>query len=101
MANQRVRETQRYRIERATGCYAKLTESEAAAVLHRSLESGQNNRRNHSCSVSNCARLIRRKRTRSPGRKRVGGFSVALNKRNGVRPITFQPPGDSNGYMPA
>src|SRR5256886_14244787 len=27
----------------------------------------------------------------------VGGFSVALNKRNGVQPITFQPPGDSNG----
>src|SRR6476646_3313965 len=84
IANQKIGETQRYGIERTTRCYAKLAESDAAAILHGSLEPGQNNGCNHSCSASNCARVIRRKRTRSPRRKRVGGFSVALNKRNGV-----------------
>src|SRR5437016_6406706 len=83
IANQKIGETQRYAIERTPRCHAKLAESEAAAVLHCSLESGQNNGRNHSCSASNCARVILLKRTRSPGRKRVGGFSFALNKRKG------------------
>jgi hypothetical protein len=42
IANQKIRETQRYGIERPTGCHAKLAESGAAAVLHRSLEPGGN-----------------------------------------------------------
>src|SRR6266853_2914352 len=63
IANQKIGETQRYGIERTTRCHAKLAESDAAAILHRSLESGQNNGSNH--SASNCARVIRRKRTRS------------------------------------
>src|SRR5260370_4590082 len=70
IAYQKIGETQRYGIEGTTTCHAKLAESDAAAILHRSLEPGQNNGRNHSCSASNCARVIRRKRTRSPGRDR-------------------------------
>src|SRR5439155_20114760 len=56
IANQKIGETQRCGIERTTRCYAKLAEPDAAAVLHCSLESGQNNGRNHSCSASNWAR---------------------------------------------
>src|SRR3954449_4148635 len=47
--------------------------------------------------VSNASRLIRRKRTRSPGRNSVGGSFSGLNNRTRVRPITFQPPGETIG----
>src|SRR6266853_490523 len=63
IANQKIGETQRYGIERTTRCYAKLAESEAAAVLHRSLKTGRNNRRSH------------RKNGRHP--ELVGGFRRA------------------------
>src|SRR5437588_6633572 len=47
IANQKIGETQRYGIERTTRCYAKLAESDAAAILHCSLEPGGNDQHCH------------------------------------------------------
>src|SRR6266853_6448865 len=64
IANQKIGETQRYGIECTTRCHAKLAESDAAAILHRSLEPGRNNGRDRSSSASHCVRVVRRKSTR-------------------------------------
>src|SRR5207237_10432327 len=58
IANQKIGETQRYAIERTPRCHAKLADSEAAEALHCSLESGQNNRRNHYLSEYTSASAI-------------------------------------------
>ena len=98
---EKIREPQRNGIERAARRHAKLTESGASTILHRSLKSCGNDRRRHPelsfARASNSLRVILRKRMRLPACNKAGGFAFASNKRNGVRPIKFQPPGDSTG----
>src|SRR5213082_3997966 len=91
----KIHHPQRDRIERASYRHSEFAETKPAAVLHRRLEAGREN--DHGKNLSNSSRVMMRKRTRSPGRSSDGGFASVSNNRTGVRPIRFQPPGESNG----
>src|SRR5438477_451234 len=93
--SQQVCDSQRVKIERAPAGNAKLSKANSATVLNCCPESCARDNDIHDFSASHSSRVIARKRTRSPARKSTGGSFCASNNRNGVRPITFQPPGDT------
>ena len=95
IACQQVCDSQRVKIERAPAGNAKLSKANSAKVLNSCPESCARDNDIHDFSASNSSRVIARKRTRLPTRKSTGGSFCASNNRNGVRPITFQPPGDT------
>src|SRR6266404_404939 len=94
ISDDQIYQPQRHRIERAGYRHSEFAETKPAAILHRCLEAGRE--KDHGKNLSNSSRLMTRNRTRSPGRNSAGGFASASNNRSGVRPITFQPPGESN-----
>src|SRR5213595_2957743 len=51
IAHQKIRQSQRNGIERATRRHAKLTESGASAILHRSLKSCRNRSEEHTSEL--------------------------------------------------
>ena len=51
----------------------------------------------HAFKFSNSSRVMLRNRTRSPAQSSAGGSRRTSNIRSGVRPMTFQPPGDRMG----
>src|SRR5437588_4761199 len=95
ISDDHIYQPQRHGIERASHSHSEFAETKTAAILHRCLEAGRKN--DHNKNLSNSSRLMTRKRMRSPGRSSAGGFALASNNRSGVRPITFQPPGESSG----
>ena len=97
IADEEICDSERVRVERAADGDAELPLAGAAKVLHARQETGAKNNRIHIVDLSNSSRVIARKRTRSPARKSAGGLFFGSNKRSGVRPIRFQPPGDFTG----
>src|SRR6266404_9016472 len=84
-------------IQRTAERDAKLAKSRSSKILYGCQKSGPKNSRIHIVDLSNSSREIARKRTQSPARRSAGGSFWESNKRSGVRPITFQPPGDCTG----
>ena len=91
----KIHQPQRHGIERASYRHFEFAETKPAAILHGCLEAGREH--DHGKNLSNSSRAMTRNRTRSPGRSSAGGFASASNNRSGVRPIKFQPPGESHG----
>ncbi len=94
IANEQIGDAQGVGIKRATRRDAKLPKSRSSEILDCRQKSGAESSRIHIVDLSNSSREIARKRTRSPARRSAGGSFWGSNKRNGVRPIRFQPPGD-------
>src|SRR5437588_4304631 len=93
VSDDQIHQSQRHRIERAGHGHSEFAQTKPAAILHRRLEPG--GKSDHLKDPWNSSRLMARKRTRSPGRSSAGGFEPASNNRTGVRPMMFQPPGES------
>ena len=66
----------------------------AAVVLHGGEQPRAKDANAHDffCRLKNSARLMARKRMRSPGHSMLGRGRFASNSTIGVRPMTFQPP---------
>src|SRR5207249_5849479 len=76
---------------------AELPKSGASQILNTRQKTSTNSGRIHIVDLSNSSRVMERKRRRSPARKRAGGSFWGSHQRSGVRPMTFQPPGDLSG----
>ena len=94
-----IREPKRPRINRAPRSHADTLPPRPAEVLdgrhHAGLEHVDPAHEDREAPYS--SEVIGRKRTRSPTCRSEGVWDHALNRRHGVHPMRFQPPGVSNG----
>src|SRR6185437_344917 len=100
VADEQIRDAQRDAIHRAAGGNAFALVRRPAEILNRGEQPGADDPNAHAGQSRKSAAVIARKRTRSPVARSVAGWRAMSNTASGVRPIRFQPPGETSGYTP-
>ena len=98
--DQGIRDAQRERVHGAADDDPELLVAKSAQVLNGGQQTGLQHRDAHPWSSGQAcisAVEIARKRTVSPGSKRLGGFSEGRKSTSGVQPINCHPPGVLTG----